>query len=121
MAKEETQAARMCGCLECRNMKADLAAGKPEAVAYGNCCANCGFYSPLGKIEASGVCCKFELSPANTGMNLYHRRRGELRGQALIVGGLFSCNSFRPVHKVLNAEAFWRGSPSVTEGSSGVP
>ena len=117
MAEQET-VSRVCGCLECRDLEADLAAGKVEAVAYGNCCGNCGFYSPLEETGASGVCCKFELSPNRASMTLYHRRRGELRGQALIVGGAFSCNSFRPVHQVASAEAFWQSKRSEDRGTS---
>lgn len=117
MEEQKTEVSRVCGCLACRNLEADIAECKLEAVTYGNCCANCVFYS-IDENEASGVCCKFELSPGEGGMNLYHRKRGELRWHPLIVGAYFSCNSFRPVHEVPNLEAFWRSMPIEEKGES---
>lgn len=113
MEQQETLS-RVCACLACGNPKEDIVAGNVKSAIYGNCCGNCGFYSPDDASQASGVCCKLELSPGKRGMNLYHRKRGELRGQALIVGGSFSCNSFSPVHEVPKPETFWRAIP--TEG-----
>lgn len=100
---------RVCGCLACTEGSRE--AGTIGPTVEGDCCGNCGFYAPFDETEASGVCCKFELRPGKAGMGLYHRRRGELRGQALIVGGSFACNSFRPFHDVPSPEAFWRSMP----------
>jgi hypothetical protein len=112
MAEEQTDAIRVCACIACRDLEADRAAGTVEPVVYGNSCANCGFYSPLDEAKASGVCCKLELSPGAGGMNLYHRKREELRSTPIIVGACFACNAFRPVHEVPNPETFWRSIPT---------
>lgn len=75
---------RTCRCSECRDPRADLAAGTVEWLCfYGNSCANCGFYSPANAEQSFGYCLKFQLLA---------------RGAAPEVRGAFSCCEFRPYH-----------------------
>ena len=98
---------RTCRCSECRDPKADLAAGTVEWFRfYGNGCANCGFYSPTNADESLGYCLKFQLLARGAALELSRRRRGRLRkgGLPLLVGGAFSCREFQPFHNALGRQ-----------------
>lgn len=75
---------RTCRCSECRDPKADLAAGTVEWLRlYGNSCANSGFYFPANAEESLDYCLKFQLLARGAVLELFRRRRGRLRKGSL--------------------------------------
>jgi hypothetical protein len=92
---------RVCRCSQCRDIERDLALGTVELLrVYGDSCANVGFSLRITRTNPAGSCRRFELLPRRRGMDLSHRKLGHIRegGQALLVGGAFVCEDFRPFH-----------------------
>ena len=98
---------RTCRCSQCRDSRAEVAAGTVEWFRfYGNGCANCGFYSLTNADESLGYCLKLQHLARGAALRLTQRRgRGRLRTGCLplIVGGAYSCREFRPCHNAPEA------------------